>query len=68
MDDVQAVFDDWAETGRGDTMAQGHDFAARVALKRLKISANQRFLDIGCGIGYSALGICHRCISPSLWS
>ena len=53
MDDVQAVFDDWAETGRGDAMAQGHDFAARVALKHLDISANQRFLDIGCGIGYS---------------
>ena len=47
------VFDEWADTGRGDTMAAGHEIAARYALKQLDLKPNTRFLDIGCGIGYS---------------
>lgn len=51
--DVRAVFDDWAKIGRGDTMGEGHKVNARPAFERLDLKPNQRYLDIGCGVGYS---------------
>ncbi|MEE2787622.1 MAG: methyltransferase domain-containing protein [Myxococcota bacterium] len=52
-DSVRTVFDKWADSGRGDTMAAGHEISARYALEQLGLQPGERFLDIGCGIGYS---------------
>lgn len=53
ISDVQNVFDSWAESGRADTMEQGHTINARRAFERLNIQPGQRYLDVGCGNGYS---------------
>jgi ubiquinone/menaquinone biosynthesis C-methylase UbiE len=50
---VQALFDDWAERGRGDGMEKGHTPTARQAFDRLEVSPDDHYLDIGCGNGYT---------------
>jgi SAM-dependent methyltransferase len=50
---VRAVFDAWARGSRADDMAASHAPVARVALQRLGLARDARFLDIGCGNGYA---------------
>ena len=50
---VRAVFDEWARGRRADDMAASHAPVARVALERLDLRRDARFLDIGCGNGYA---------------
>ena len=50
---VRAVFDEWARGRRADDMATSHAPVARVALERLGLRRDTRFLDIGCGNGYA---------------
>lgn len=52
-DGVRALFDDWARTGRSDTMAASHGPSARPAFDRLPLRADSWFLDVGCGNGYA---------------
>jgi len=50
---VRKLFDEWARTGRADGMERGHGPAATQAFARLELEAGQRYLDVGCGNGYS---------------
>ena len=50
---IANVFDDWAESGRADRMAEGHQFAATHAFDYLDVQADMSVLDIGCGLGYA---------------
>jgi len=50
---VRALFDEWALSGRSEVMERGHEDTARQACTRLRLGANQRYLDVGCGNGYS---------------
>ncbi|MDA1196083.1 MAG: class I SAM-dependent methyltransferase [Planctomycetota bacterium] len=52
-DRVRAIFDDWAERGRAEGMEYGHAFAARMGFRALELAAGQRYLDVGCGNGYT---------------
>lgn len=44
-------FSGWAESGRGERMAQGHARLVEVCLDRLQLSGESRLLDVGCGVG-----------------
>lgn len=50
---VRDVFDDWARRGRAEGMERGHAPVARRAIEELHIGRATRYLDIGCGNGYS---------------
>ena len=53
MSKVIELFDEWARDGRAEGMEKGHTPAARMAFERLKLGQNGRYLDIGCGDGYT---------------
>jgi cyclopropane fatty-acyl-phospholipid synthase-like methyltransferase len=53
MNEVRDVFDDWARRGRAEGMEHGHGPTARQAFDRLEVGAGTRYLDIGCGSGYT---------------
>jgi arsenite methyltransferase len=44
-------FSGWAESGRGERMAQGHARLVEVCLDRLQLDGDSRLLDVGCGVG-----------------
>lgn len=52
---VREVFDEWAVSGRAEGMEQGHGPTARPAFEGLVggAPAGLRYLDIGCGNGYT---------------
>ncbi|MEM6290612.1 MAG: methyltransferase domain-containing protein [Myxococcota bacterium] len=53
IDKVASVFDDWAEAGRAEGMEKGHGPTARPAFDRLQVGPGTRYLDVGCGNGYT---------------
>lgn len=53
MNKVRDLFDDWAREGRADGMERGHGPAARLAFEMLRLPEDGRYLDIGCGNGYT---------------
>jgi SAM-dependent methyltransferase len=59
---VQAVFDDWAEHGRADSMASSHEPFTRQAFQDLRLSPDSSYLDIGCGNGYTVRWAAERCM------
>ena len=50
--DIAAEFDQWAQSGRGDRMAEVHRFATQRLLENLAIARESVVLDAGCGIGW----------------
>ena len=50
---VREVFNDWARRGRADSMAESHTPFSRPAYENLGVSSGTRYLDIGCGNGYT---------------
>ncbi len=50
---IGEVFDQWASTERAQRMADGHRFAAEIGFQMLDVQPTHRYLDIGCGLGYS---------------
>ena len=53
VDRVRRVFDDWAERGRDEGMAQSHTPFVRPAFESLDLRPDAWYLDIGCGNGYT---------------
>ena len=47
-DNVSQLFNVWAQNGRSDTMATGHENAVKFMLSRLGSLEGRRFLDVGC--------------------
>ncbi len=55
VEQVAAVFDEWAANGRAEGMENGHGPVAKQAFEVLLegLSPGFRYLDIGCGNGYT---------------
>lgn len=53
IEQVRELFDSWAEAGRAEGMERGHSPTARQAFDRLGVGEGTRYLDIGCGNGYT---------------
>ena len=51
-DTIATEFDQWAEVGRGDSMAAGHRYATQTLLEKFQLDQNSVVLDAGCGIGW----------------
>lgn len=50
---IANVFDEWASTGRGEKMEQGHGDVVKQVIEQLSIKAGFQILDLGCGIGWA---------------
>lgn len=50
---IAAKFDEWADTGRGERMEEGHGDVAAQVIEQLNIRAGNQVLDLGCGIGWA---------------
>ena len=50
---TRSTFDAWALDGREGSMERGHGPIARRVFDSLHLAENARYLDIGCGNGYS---------------
>ena len=59
-DAVRAVFDEWARSGKADGMEHRHKRLAELMLERFDIPSDSRFLDIGCGDGWTARLLANR--------
>ena len=53
LERVRDVFDDWAVRGRAKGMAESHTPFVRPAFELLELAPDARYLDIGCGNGYT---------------
>jgi len=53
LEKVATLFDAWAQSGRAEGMERGHVPTARQAYERLGVGPGHRYLDIGCGNGYT---------------
>jgi len=53
LERVRGVFDDWAVRGRAEGMAESHTPFVRPAFELLELAPDARYLDIGCGNGYT---------------
>ena len=53
LDRVRDVFDEWAQQGRAESMATSHTPFAQRAFRRLALTEQAWYLDIGCGNGYT---------------
>jgi ubiquinone/menaquinone biosynthesis C-methylase UbiE len=52
--EVARVFDEWAQAGRDEGMADRHGLSARPVLEELTPAADDRFLDLGAGNAWAA--------------
>lgn len=50
---IAAKFDEWATTGKGESMEQGHGDVTEQVIEQLNIRAGYQVLDLGCGIGWA---------------
>ena len=50
---VANEFDAWADTGRAESMANGHRYATESAVSSWVLTGNHQVLDVGCGNGWA---------------
>jgi len=61
VESVRQVFDSWATAGRADGLERHHGPSARPAFDRLALRPDARYLDIGCGNGYTVRWAAETC-------
>lgn len=51
---LRVEFNEWARAGKGESMERGHRPVGEQAIASMRIPANARVLDVGCGSGWAA--------------
>jgi SAM-dependent methyltransferase len=60
IDAAASEFDQWADAGRAESMADGHGGVTRAALDRWSLKPEHTVLDVGCGNGWAVRELLHR--------
>lgn len=50
---LRTEFNEWARAGKGESMERGHRPVGEQAIALMRIEANSRVLDVGCGSGWA---------------
>jgi SAM-dependent methyltransferase len=50
---LRTEFNEWARAGKGESMEKGHGPVGRQALELMRLPADARVLDVGCGSGWA---------------
>jgi ubiquinone/menaquinone biosynthesis C-methylase UbiE len=50
---LRLEFNEWARSGRGESMERGHQPVGRQAIEKMRVSEDACVLDIGCGSGWA---------------
>ena len=50
---LRTEFNEWARAGKGESMERGHGPVGRQAIELMRVPADARVLDIGCGSGWA---------------
>src|ERR1051325_1445326 len=54
QEQLRTEFNEWARAGKGESMERGHRPVGEQAIARMRVEANSRVLDVGCGLGWAA--------------
>jgi SAM-dependent methyltransferase len=60
LDAAETEFDQWADAGRAESMADGHGGVTRAALDRWNLNQSHTVLDVGCGNGWAVREMMRR--------
>ena len=60
LDAAETEFDQWADAGRAESMADGHGGVTRAALDRWNLNPSHTVLDVGCGNGWAVREMLRR--------
>jgi SAM-dependent methyltransferase len=50
---LRTEFNEWARAGKGESMERGHRPVGEQAIARMRVPADARVLDVGCGSGWA---------------
>ncbi len=50
---LRTEFNEWARAGKGESMERGHGPIGRQAIELMRVPADARVLDVGCGSGWA---------------
>src|ERR1700694_282015 len=50
---LRTEFNEWARAGKGERMERGHGPVGRQAIELMRVPADARVLDVGCGSGWA---------------
>lgn len=53
QEQLRTEFNEWARAGKGESMERGHRPVGEQAIARMRVEANSRVLDVGCGSGWA---------------
>ena len=50
---LRTEFNEWARAGKGESMEKGHGPVGKQAIQLMRVTAEARVLDVGCGSGWA---------------
>src|SRR5216684_774098 len=53
QEQLRTEFNEWARAGKGESMEKGHRPIGEQAIQLMRVPADARVLDVGCGSGWA---------------